>query len=112
MNTTPTISVLAPRPSGYLHSDALKELSETVFYGLRHLGYDTRIVSRLSEADGQIIVVAAHLLSDEEAMQLPAGTVIYNAEPVPQVWHFWPGYAKVLRGHKVWDYSPENQLDT
>ncbi len=109
MDTMPTISVLAPRRPSNDFANGFNELSETIFYGLRHLGYHARIVSRLSEADGQIIVVAANTLSHDEAMQLPAGTVIYNAEPFPQVWQVFPRYAdEVLRKYKVWDYNPEN----
>ena len=108
-DTMPTISVMAPRRPSNDFANGFNELSETIFYGLRHLGYHARIVSRLSEADGQIIVVGANTLSHEEAMQLPAGTVIYNAEPCPQVWQVFPRYAdEVLRKYKVWDYNPEN----
>ena len=109
MDTMPTISVMAPRRPSNDFANGFNELSETIFYGLRHLGYHARIVSRLSEADGQIIVVGANTLSDEEAMQLPAGTVIYNAEPFPQVCQVFPRYTnEVLRKYKVWDYNPEN----
>ena len=109
IDTMPTISVMAPRRPSNDFANGFNELSETIFYGLRHLGYHARIVSRLSEADGQIIVVAANTLSHDEAMQLPAGTVIYNAEPFPQVWQVFPQYAdEVLRKYKVWDYNPEN----
>ena len=101
-------SVLAPVPQGFGVANPFTELSQTIFYGLQRLGYHARIVSQLSEADGQIIVVGANILSNDEAMHLPAGTVIYNAEPVPEVWHQFPGYAKLLRRHKVWDYSLEN----
>ena len=108
-DTMPTISVMAPRRPSNDFANGFNEFSETIFYGLRHLGYHARIVSRLSEADGQIIVVAANTLSHDEAMQLPADTVIYNAEPFPQVWQVFPQYAdEVLRKYKVWDYNPEN----
>ena len=102
-----TISVVAPRPSGYVHSGAFTELAETLFYGFQELGYDARLVSQLSEAAGQIVVVSAHLLSASDAAQLPDGAIIYNAEVVQQVQRF-PHYADLLRKHKIWDYGHEN----
>jgi hypothetical protein len=105
----PTISVMAPRRPSNDFANAFNEFSETIFYGLRYLGYHARIISRLSEADGQIIVIGANTLSHEEAMQLPAGTIIYNAEPFPQVCQVFPRYVnEVLGKYKVWDYHSEN----
>jgi hypothetical protein len=104
-----SFTVLAPDPRTWVHSATFSELAETIFHGLRHLGHQASIVSRPSEADGQIIALAAFFLSDTEMAQLPASAIVYNTEVVQQLRRDpQSNYVDLLRGHDVWDYNREN----
>jgi glycosyltransferase involved in cell wall biosynthesis len=103
-----TITVIAPDPAAR-HSAAFSGLAETIFYGLRHLGHEAFVVSRPSDAAGRIIALAAFFLSDTDASQLPASTIIYNTEVVQQLERDPRStYVTLLREHEVWDYNREN----
>jgi hypothetical protein len=106
-----SFTVLAPDPSTWVHSAAFSELAETVFHGLRHLGHEAFVVSRLSEVTGRIIALAAFFLADTDLTQLPDSTIIYNTEVVQQLERDPQSkYVTLLRGHEVWDYNRENAL--
>src|SRR5687768_12649416 len=95
-------------PPGYAHAGALVEIAEALEHGARELGHD---VVRRSEsvADGRTeIVVGWHLLEPDDAT-VPHDAVFYNLEQVtPESKWFTPERIAVLRGRRVWDYSPAN----
>ena len=95
------------RPDGYLHTEAFREVAETLKFGLQSLGHTAHIQENAVDAMATNILLGAHLLTPDEALIVPAGSVVYNLEQLggpslPK--HF---YELGIR-HQVWDYSLNN----
>jgi len=74
-------------------------------YGLRHLGHQVELSSRL-RTDGVInILFGAHCISAEST--LPPQTIIYNFEQASSSF-FHQDYIELLRQAVIWDYSEMN----
>jgi len=96
------------RPPGYVHADAVTELAQTTYHGLRRLGLPVRFDAALRESERQI-VFGAHLLDAPAAASLGPEAIIYNTEQMTAE-SPWLGstYLELLRNHRVWDYSRQN----
>ena len=95
------------RPRGYLHTDAFREVAETLQYGLRNLGHPANIVENDAAPNSTNIFLGAHLLTPAETNALPPGSVIYNLEQLggpslPET------YYNLATQHEIWDYSRQN----
>lgn len=95
------------RPDGYVHTEAFREVAETLQFGLRSLGHTAQIQENTVDAMATNVLLGAHLLSPQEALIVPPGSIVYNLEQLggpslPK--HF---YELGIR-HQVWDYSPHN----
>lgn len=105
------IDVVVVCPPGYAHAEALRELAETVYYGLRPLRdgnqtgflYDWTLAEQLGYYRRKIII-GAHLLGPELKDRVPTSAIIYNTEQYGG-W-FTPAYREQLRTRQVWDVSP------
>ena len=100
--------VVQIRPPGYIHAEALTELAECVYFGLRRLGLRAFYQKR---ADGPVryIVIGGHLLGDRGFAVLPPGAILYNSEQVdPETTWLRGPYRAALETRPVWDYSEEN----
>lgn len=98
--------VIVSRP-GYVHSEAFREIAETVVHGLRGAGHDA-VFSDTAFVAGRIpIVFGANLVG--HTAELPAHAIVYNLEQIEDgsVWMNEP-YLSILRSHMVWDYSARN----
>ena len=100
--------VFQVRPTGYAHADALTELAESVYYGLRRLGLPVTF-HEPPLPSSRTIIFGAHLLDAASARAVPADAIIFNSEQIDadSPWLSGP-YMEVLRTHHVWDYSAEN----
>jgi SAM-dependent methyltransferase len=95
------------RPPGYLHTEAFREVAETLQFGLRSLGHTAYIQENIPASDATNLYLGAHLLSPSEAQAVPPGSVLYNLEQLggpnlPQT------YYQLASQHQVWDYSLQN----
>lgn len=105
------ITVIAP--PRYSHAAALREVAETVFYGLRELGHEATIeaapVPRVPPG-ARSIVLGAHLLP--EFVPLLNNATIYNLEQIEARESPFAtlDYVDRLRAHEVWDYDQSNVL--
>jgi hypothetical protein len=97
------------RPKDYVHSEAFREVAETLQYGLRFLGHTSGIVENVLDSNPNVtnIILGAHLLSRGEAQLVPPNSIIYNMEQlgsatVPEA------YYDLGQHYLVWDYSPLN----
>jgi SAM-dependent methyltransferase len=95
------------RPEGFLHTEAFREVAETLQFGLRSIGQSAEIQENSIDASATNILLGAHLLSPEDATMVPPGSILYNLEQLggpnlPK--HF---YELALR-LQVWDYSRQN----
>lgn len=99
--------ILQVRPQGYIHAEALTELTLSCYFGLQRLG---ETVSRDMEPPaGRAIVFGAHLLN--QSSTLPANAIVYNTEQIlPGSPWIRSAYLDRLRNHVVWDYSERNAL--
>ncbi len=98
--------VIVTRP-GYVHSEAFREIAETIFFGLQSGGEDV-VWSDTAFVRGRIpIVFGANLVS--HPAEIPANAIIYNLEQTEKSssWMTEP-YLTLLRTHRVWDYSTQN----
>ena len=98
--------VIVTRP-GYVHTEAFREIAQTLFFGLQRLGHDVIWSDTAFVPDRTPIVFGANLLAHHA--EVPSNAIIYNLEQTDtsSVWMKEP-YFTVLRTHQVWDYSTRN----
>jgi predicted SAM-dependent methyltransferase len=100
--------VLQVRPAGYVHADALTELAESVYYGLKRLGVPVSFHEPAPPAS-RAIIFGAHLLDADSARAIAADAIIFNSEQIDANSPWLSGsYMDALKTHQVWDYSAEN----
>ncbi len=105
---TQAYHVLQIRPEGYVHADALTELAESVYYGLKRLGLPVAFHEPALPAS-RAIIFGGHLLDADAARAIPADAIIFNSEQIDADSPWLSGsYMDTLRTHQVWDYSAEN----
>jgi SAM-dependent methyltransferase len=98
------------RPEGFIHTEAFREVAETLQFGLRSLGHTVQIQDNSIDPTATNVLLGAHLLPPEDAALVPRGSVLYNLEQLggpslPK--HFY----ELARRCQVWDYSRHN-IDT
>jgi hypothetical protein len=99
--------VILVRPQGYLHSEAFRELAETLQLGLTSLGHTAQIQENMFEPGATNIFLGAHLLSPRQALLVPPGSVVYNLEQLSGG-NLPPTYFELASHHQIWDYSLAN----
>jgi SAM-dependent methyltransferase len=95
------------RPQGFLHTEAFREVAETLQFGLRSLGHAANIQENHGADDATNIYLGAHLLAPEDAERVPAGSIIYNLEQLGGA-SLPPAYYQLAAQREVWDYSLQN----
>ena len=105
---TAAFHIVQIRPPGYVHAEALTELAECVYFGLRRLGLPV-FYREPPDRPARQIVLGAHLLNEEGIKGLPANAILYNSEQIFADSPWLRGaYREGLRTREVWDYSAEN----
>jgi Methyltransferase domain len=95
------------RPQGYLHPDAYQTVAEMLQFGLRSLGHSADIQENLFAPGASNIFLGVHLLSPQQAVIIPPGSVVYNLEPLDDP-NLPPHYCDLARQYVLWDYSLQN----
>ena len=95
------------RPRGYLHTDAFREIAETLQLGLQSLGHTARIEENSFDSGSTNLVLGAHLLSPDENRMVPPGSIIYNLEQLSGS-NLVPAYYELACQHQIWDYNQKN----
>src|SRR5580704_10389851 len=95
------------RPDGFLHSEAFREVAETLQFGLRSIGHTAQIQENVLDAAATNVLLGAHLLTPQDISLLPPGSILYNLEQLggpslPKQFY------EVAVKHRVWDYSLQN----
>ena len=95
------------RPQGYLHSEAFREIAETLQFGLRSLGHTANIAENVIDRSATNLLLGAHLLLPQDVKLVPPESIIYNLEQLggPQL---QPAYYELARQHQIWDYDRQN----
>lgn len=92
------------RPNGYRFSDCFLEVADTVAYGLKSLGHDTRVVENDFRPQDAQIIFGSHLLSRK--FPLPENSLLYNLEQIAG--GNVGGMMELAKTHVVWDYAAPN----
>jgi hypothetical protein len=101
-------AVVIVTPPGYPHSEALREIAETVHLGLTRLGHDSVLTTSQPDPDRLPIVFGAQLL-ERVPLALRDDAIVYNLEQIsPDSPWMKPTLLDALRRHRVWDYSTRN----
>ena len=95
------------RPQGFIHSEAFREVAETLQYGLRNLGHTAEIGENVVDAKATNILLGAHLLPACDTQIVPAGSILYNLEQLGGA-NLAAAYYELATRHLVWDYSLRN----
>jgi hypothetical protein len=95
-------------PQGFVHSEAFREVAESVHHGLRALGHDSLLSDRTDHPGRRHIVFGSNLMVAGDD-PLPKGSVLYNLEQIydDSPW-LTPHLLSLFRRHTVWDYSRAN----
>jgi hypothetical protein len=98
---------IATQP-GFVHSEAFREVAESIHHGLRALGHESVLSERTDLAGRQHIVFGSNLISPADHRLLP-GSVLYNLEQIydDSPW-LTADLLALFRAHVVWDYSLAN----
>jgi SAM-dependent methyltransferase len=95
------------RPEGSIHSEAFREVAETLQFGLRSIGHGAQIGENTIDATATNLLLGAHLLTPGESPMVPAGSIVYNLEQLGGA-SLSPAYYELASKHQVWDYSLRN----
>lgn len=109
MNQSKSFNVCLVQPSGYIHSLALLEASEYVYFKMKELGYQATFQKNRLSRSATNIVFGAHLCP-EAFINLDEQMVIFNTEQLPEATSPWSSenYKALLKNKIIWDYSPTN----
>jgi SAM-dependent methyltransferase len=92
------------RPQGYLHTEAFREIAETLQAGLEGLRHTARVQENICERHMTNIVLGAHLLTAPQMQNIPAGSIIYNLEQMGGA-PLRAEYTALASRHRIWDYD-------
>jgi SAM-dependent methyltransferase len=95
------------RPQGFIHSEAFREVAETLQFGLRSLGHAAQVGENAIDPHATNILLGAHLLPAVDANIVPAGSILYNLEQIGGA-NLTAAYYELATRHQVWDYSLRN----
>jgi SAM-dependent methyltransferase len=95
------------RPRGYLHTEAFREVAETLQAALQSLGHSSRIQENLFDPGWTNVVLGAHLLAPEQMQAIPYGSIIYNLEQLGGA-QLKPAYYELATRSQMWDYDLRN----
>ncbi|RTL50302.1 MAG: hypothetical protein EKK40_13260 [Bradyrhizobiaceae bacterium] len=101
-------AVTVVSPPNYIHSAVFREVAETIFYGLKALGYDAILTEEGSLPGRRHIVLGANLLV-YYPLPLSDDAILYNLEQVEnnQTW-ITPALIDLFKKHVLWDYCDAN----
>lgn len=108
---SPSFNVTIVQPHGYIHSMALREAAEYIHAMLLATDHSSVLTTNQIIDSNINIVFCAHLLKAEDAIRLPANSIIFNSEQLDNEdgWYFKTGvYKALLCRHHIWDYSRSN----
>ncbi|MGB7584657.1 MAG: hypothetical protein WBM11_07415, partial [Terriglobales bacterium] len=95
------------RPRGYLHTEAFRELAETLQAGLETLGHAARIQENVFDSSWTNLILGAHLLAPDQMQAIPQGSIVYNLEQLGGA-RLNPAYYTLAARHTIWDYDLRN----
>ncbi|MGH9500024.1 MAG: hypothetical protein ACRD3L_12865 [Terriglobales bacterium] len=95
------------RPQEYLHTEAFRELAETLHAALQRLGHSSQIRENIFDPSGTNLILGAHLLTPAQMQTIPQGSIIYNLEQLGGA-QLKPAYYELAATQRIWDYDRRN----
>ena len=105
---TERFNILIVHPGEYASYAPFHGGANMLYFGLRRLGYDARIVANQYLHDTTNIILGAHHLAAEIAEKLPAGTIIYNTEQIQHDSEVVAALQPFLGRFELWEHSLAN----
>ncbi|WP_181139042.1 glycosyltransferase [Streptomyces sp. Ru72] len=104
-------AVTVIQPPGYQHSEAFREVAETVHFALLRLGHDSVLTREPRLPRRRHIIFGCNLLPGYP-VDIPEDSILYNLEQVYRG-SPWVGddLLSLFRKYTVWDYSARNILE-
>ncbi|GAB0058719.1 hypothetical protein SIID45300_03074 [Candidatus Magnetaquicoccaceae bacterium FCR-1] len=107
MTPTPFRIVLIS-PPGYDHAEALREVVETLHFGLRALGHPVTMAINDFDPAARNILVGGNLMPVEWIERVPSGTILYNLEQWQSSWIGNEALPALMARCETWDYDAHN----
>jgi hypothetical protein len=101
------LAVCIVSPAGFVHSEAFREVAETLQSAAVELGHDCVVTTRADLPDRQTIVLGPNLLA-RHPQPLADSAILYNLEQAGAHPWFEPAVLRLFGKHRVWDYSERN----
>ena len=101
------LAVCIVSPKGYPHSEAFREVAQTLHAAAAALGHDVVLTDRADLPDRRTIVLGPNLVA-RFPQPLPEDAVLYNLEQAGEGPWFEPAVLDLFRTRAVWDYSERN----
>ena len=95
------------RPQGFIHSEAFREVAQTLQFGLQSIGHTAQVSDNVVDSAATNILLGAHLLPPCDAGIVPPGSILYNLEQLDGA-NLSASYYELAARHQVWDYSLRN----
>lgn len=107
--TARSFQITLIRPVGYVHSEAFREIAETVSHGLRQLGYAAPITENSFTEGATHIIFGSHVLREKHIPQVPPSSILYNLEQIdPSNPDLKTLISHLIPKYQIWDYSRQN----
>lgn len=101
--------IVLVKPTGYLHSEAFRELVETVRFGLSAVGLPTEVSENGIDPAAVNLVIGWHLLDPEEVQRCGGAIILYNLEQMDALNRtLVERLIQLGTRFEVWDYSQRN----
>lgn len=94
-------------PQGRAEDDSFRRVAQTLQSGLQALGYSADIQANLFDPAATNIFLGAHLLSPQQTVIIPPGSIVYNLEPLDDP-NLPDHYCNLARQYVLWDCSLSN----
>lgn len=106
----PTLRVVLPDPTDYIHAHALDEVAFALLGGLKRLGVDVEVTRTCTQGRARVLVLAPHLQSLDDLRALDHDAILYTWEPRgwTHVAFMTPELVSLMRDYVIWDYSGHN----
>lgn len=104
-------NIVIIKPKDYAHSEAFREIAETLQGGFGQLGIEATVQDNVFVEGAENIILGWHLLAGaaEGGAALPDGSILYNLEQMDDRNHALRQRLKAFSArYRIWDYSPRN----
>lgn len=101
--------VVIVKPENYVHSEAFRELAETLCHGLRRIGLLAEVTENRFDPGAVNLVLGWHLLDGAQLASLPPACILYNLEQMDERNRdLRARLATLSENAEIWDYSQRN----